>query len=157
MDSGLERIARDKPDGTKLVISADHGHLDTFPPDPMLIREDDELGLMLRHTPSGDARVNYYHVREDAIGRFADAYADRIPDDVVLLTQDEIESLQLLGPGVIPTRTRDRMGDYIAISMSTAVFAWSAANSVGPDMSRLVSHHSGLSPDEVRIPLIIAN
>ena len=157
VDSGLERIARNKPDATKLVISADHGHLDAFPPDPMLIREDDELGRMLRYAPSGDARVNYYHVREDAIDRFADAYADRMPDDVVLLTQDEIESLELLGPGVIPTRTRDRMGDYIAICMSTAVFAWSAANSIGPDMSRLVSHHSGLSPDEVRIPLIIAD
>jgi hypothetical protein len=156
VDSGLERLARDMPDTTKLVITADHGHLDAFPPDPMLIREDDELGRMLRHTPSGDARVNYYHVREDAVGRFADAYNKRMPDDVVLLTKDEIESLELLGPGIIPTRTRDRMGDYIAICMSAAVFAWSPANSDGPNMSRLVSHHSGLSPDEVRIPLIIS-
>jgi len=156
VNSGLERLVRDMPDSTKLVVTADHGHLDSFPPDPMLIREDDELGRMLRYTPSGDARVNYYHVREDAIDRFADVYASRMPDDVVLLTRDEIESLELLGPGVIPTRTRDRIGDYIAICMSAAVFAWSAANYGGPDMSRLVSHHSGLSPDEVRIPLIIA-
>lgn len=156
VNHGLERLARDMPDGTKLVVTADHGHLDALPREPMLIREDDEIGGMLRYTPAGDARVNYYHVREDAIGRFAESYRERMPSNVLLLTPDEIQNLQLLGPGEIPLLTRTRIGDYVAICTDSAVFAWSAADTDGPDMSRLVSHHSGLSPDEVRIPLIVA-
>ena len=156
VDNGLERLACDMPEFAKLVITADHGHLDAFPPDPMLVREDDEIGRMLHYPPSGDARVNYYHVREDAIGRFADAYAERMPEVVVLLTPDELQDLELLGPGEIPPYTRARVGDYVAICMDASVFAWSAASADGPDMSRLISHHSGLSPEEVRIPLIVS-
>ena len=156
VNRGLERLARDMPDGTKLIITADHGHLDASPREPMLIREDDEIGSMLRYPPAGDARVNYYHVREDAIGRFAESYRERMPSNVLLLTPEEIQELELLGPGEIPEFTRTRMGDYIAICTDSAVFAWAAADSDGPDMSRLVSHHSGMHPDEVRIPLIVA-
>ncbi|MDP6823890.1 MAG: alkaline phosphatase family protein [Dehalococcoidia bacterium] len=156
VNNGLERLARDMPETAKLVVTADHGHLDAFPQEPMLVREDDEIGRMLRYPPAGDARVNYYHVREDAIGRFADAYAERMPGQVVLLTPDELGDLELLGPGEIPAPTRARIGDYIAISTDASVFAWSAAGAEGPDMSRLVSHHSGMSPKEVRIPLIIS-
>jgi hypothetical protein len=156
VDSALERLSRDMPDSTRLVITADHGHLDAFPAEPMLISGDDEIGGMLRYAPAGDARVNYYHVREDAICRFADAYMKRMPDQVVLLTPEEVQDLELLGPGEIPSLTRARMGDYMAICTDASVFAWSAAGADGPDMSRLVSHHSGLTPDEVRIPLIIS-
>ncbi|MBT3942957.1 MAG: PglZ domain-containing protein [Chloroflexi bacterium] len=156
VNRSLERLARDMPDGTKLVVTADHGHLDASPREPMLIREDDEIGGMLRYPPAGDARVNYYHVREDAIGRFAETYRECMPSNVLLLTPDEIQDLQLLGPGEIPALTRTRMGDYISICIDSAVFAWAAAESDGPDMSRLVSHHSGMTPDEVRIPLIVA-
>jgi hypothetical protein len=156
VDSALERLSRDMPGSSKLVITADHGHLDAFPAEPMLISGDDEIGGMLRYAPAGDARVNYYHVREDSIGRFADAYTQRMPEQVVLLTPEEVQDLELLGPGEIPSLTRARMGDYIAICMDASVFAWSAAGADGPDTSRLVSHHSGLSPDEVRIPLIIS-
>lgn len=156
VNSGLERLAATMPESAILVVTSDHGHLDAFPAEPMLIREDDEIGRMLRFAPSGDARVNYYHVREDAFGRFADAFAERMPEQVVLLTPDELDDLELLGPGEMSALTRARIGDYIAISMDAAVFAWAAAGADGPDMSRLISHHSGLSPDEMRIPLIIA-
>lgn len=156
VNSGLERLAGELPGTAKLVITSDHGHLDAFPAEPMLIREDDEIGRMLRFPPAGDARVNYYHVREDAFGRFAKAFSERMPEQVALLTPDELETMELLGPGELSALTRSRIGDYIAISMDAAVFAWAAAGAVGPDMSRLVSHHSGLSPDEMRVPLIVS-
>ena len=156
VNSGLERLAGELPGAAKLVITSDHGHLDAFPAEPMLIREDDEIGRMLRFPPAGDARVNYYHVREDAFGRFAEAFSERMPEQVALLTPDELETMELLGPGKLSALTRSRIGDYIAICMDAAVFAWAPAGAVGPDMSRLVSHHSGLSPDEMRVPLIVS-
>ena len=156
VNSGLERLAAAMPETATLVVTSDHGHLDAFPAEPMLIREDDEIGRMLRFAPSGDARVNYYHVRSDLLGRFADAFAGRMPEQVALLTPDELEELELLGPGELPALTRARIGDYIAISTDAAVFAWAYTGADGPDMTRLVSHHSGLSPDEMRIPLIVS-
>ncbi len=157
VNHGLERLARDMRNGTKIVVTADHGHLDAAPREPLLIQQEDEIGSMLSCPPSGDARVNYYHVREDSKKRFPSVYREIMPSNVLFLTPDEVQKLQLLGPGEIPTVTRERMGDYMAICTDSAIFAWAAAGTGGPDLSRLVSHHSGLSPDEVLIPLIVAS
>jgi hypothetical protein len=73
----------------------------------------------------------------------------------VLLTTAEVEDLRLLGPGPLSDETRRRLGDFMAISLADDILAYVAADGDGHAL-RQPSHHSGMSPDEVMIPLVLA-
>ncbi len=97
----------------------------------------------------------YLHVRDGAHGRVRARFRERFGDRFLLITVDEAEALDLFGPGPILPLTRRRMGDLIAISAGTDVIEYRPGS--GPArMAGDVSHHSGLTPSEMRVPLVIA-
>jgi hypothetical protein len=155
VDRELERLSGGLGDDARLVVSADHGHLNSGG-DVTTVRWDDELGATLRWPPSGDARVMHLHVRPDEHERFQSAFEQRFADRAVLLTAAEVESLELLGPGELAPLTRSRIGDFCAISTGAGVFAYAPEGTGEPDMAGVVSFHSGLTPDEMKVPLIVA-
>ena len=65
-------------------------------------------------------------------------------------TPTRAESAELLGPGPISTETRRRIGGLIAVSRGVDVVQYQ------PYADPMVGHHSGLTPDEMMIPLIVA-
>lgn len=143
---------------TRIVVIADHGHLDVPDTGRNMIAVDDPLLEFLRVHPSGDVRVVYFHLRDDADERthtaFRAMFAARFPH-WVLLTTDEVDSLRLMGPTALSAETRRRIGDYTAVSLGPEVMRF--AGVPGADrFLRQQSQHSGLSPHEMTIPLVIA-
>ncbi len=110
---------------------------------------------MLRFNPSGDARVLYLHVCDGAHERVRARFRERFGDRFLLITLDEAEALHLFGPGPILPHTRRRMGDLIAISAGSDVIEY-RPGSRPAQITGDVSHHSGLTPAEMRVPLVIA-
>lgn len=85
--------------------------------------------------------------------------ASRFGDRFLAITLEEAEALELLGPGAIPQPARERLGDLIVISAGDDVVDYrdsGSAERVASRVSPRVSHHSGLSPEEMLVPLVVA-
>ena len=60
--------------------------------------------------------------------------------------------MRLLGPGPLAPHTRERLGDYMALSADREIVLYSPESEV----AALKGFHGGLEPAEVRIPLIVS-
>ena len=143
----------------RVVVTADHGHLDVPEGGRQMLAADDPLLAFLRFHPTGDVRVVYFHVRADANAEahaaFRALFAARFEERWVLLTTDEVDALRLMGPNPLSAETRARIGDYTAIALGAEVMRYAGV----PGAERFLrqqSQHSGLSPHEMTIPLVIA-
>lgn len=154
MDREMERLAAGIGDRGRIVISADHGFLDANRSDKHQIRVTDPVMEYLRFPPSGDARVMCLHVQDGAEERVRKYFRQRSGDRFWLLTTYEVESLGLLGPGPLSPESRRRFGDLMAISKGRNVIEYRPPGNSGRIMEE-ASQHSGLTPEEMRIPLII--
>lgn len=151
----VESIALGLGADSRLVVTADHGHLEA----PIGLRHQLRNGSVLaaeqRIPPSGDPRSIYFHLREGARERFREHFDARFADEFALITIDELEELELLGPGPLSDETRRRVGDLVAISLGPSVLGMPGITGGEKSLS-LASHHSGLTPAEMRIPLVVA-
>ena len=157
LNKALDNLGRSVQGKARLVITADHGLLDVpaagryrlsptkHPPHVLapLFAIGGRPGLCIftcakgQRKPSGNGFMN----------RFGDAF--------MLLATDDVERLRLLGPDRISSHTRARIGDFTAIARGAAVLEYSPTGQPGPVL-KSVAAHSGLSPQEMRIPLIVA-
>ena len=154
-DETLERIAAALPPNAALVMTADHGHLD-FPASRVRkLTLGDALLRLCETPPSGDVRLMYATVRPDNLPAFRRAARDQLGDDFIVLDAPQTDALRLLGPNPPSPETRRRIGNALVLSTTNAVLDFRAA--LGEDASkRMRSHHSGLTPAEMRVPLVIA-
>jgi len=155
IDRELARCAETLQGAARIVLTSDHGHLGAPPEHRHPIRNDDALGSRLACLPSGDLRCAVFHVRPGQTEDFAAAFRLRFGERFALLTAAEVEELRLLGPTPLSEETRRRLGDFMAISLGADILAYVTA---GGDRHALhqPSHHSGMCPDEVLIPLVLA-
>lgn len=148
IDGEIERLAAAIPSNARLVITADHGQTDGSPHD---IWPSDPLVRHLRHEPWGDFREMHFAVKHGREERFEEDFRERFGRFAFLLTADEVEELELLGPGRIEDAARKRIGDYLAISRGPDVFKYHDKRGA----QRFIGYHSGLTPDEMLVPLIV--
>ena len=139
----------------RIVVSADHGGLDARPDQIHMLLRSDPLVELLAIEPSGDSRVVYFDVREGKESEFQELFRSRFDDLFFLITVDEAEELELFGPGPLSEAARSRLGTFLAMSAGPDVLLYDWPSRAAEGMV-FVGHHSGLSPAEMRIPLIIA-
>ena len=155
LDRQMARLAKALAGRATLVASADHGFLDAPAGARHQIRVTDPLMALLRSPPSGDARVLYLHIRDGTDERVREYFGERFGERFALITVDEAETLELFGPGPLSDETRRRMGDFVAISTGEDVIAYHSGSGIAKAMLE-ASQHSGLSPAEMCIPLIVS-
>ena len=148
VDAAIERLATRLPSNARIALTADHGQLDGPFHD---ILPTDSLVDHLLHEPWGDAREMHFAVKPGKEEEFETGFRKRFGEAAFLLTVDEVESLELLGPGRIQDAARRRIGTHLAISRGADAFMYNAK----PDSFRFIGSHSGLTPDEMLIPLIV--
>ncbi|MBI4282340.1 MAG: alkaline phosphatase family protein [Chloroflexi bacterium] len=151
----IERLATGLNGHGRIVLSADHGLLDAPASVRHRLTPSYDLMAALRFPPSGDARVLYFHLRNGADSGSTQALKRHLGDHFLLISVDEAEGLALFGPDPISPLTRSRLGDMIAISQGPDVIEYQPAGVAGRVM-REASHHSGLTPSEMRVPLVLA-
>ena len=149
IDAMLARLALRLPERARIVVSADHGVIGTPRTSVAALAPDDELTAMLLAPPDGDARAPRFHLRPGALDRFPDAFRERFGDRFALLTVDDAQELRLYGPQPIADDVRERFGDLQGIPLDDSVLV------CGAD-AWLPGNHGGLSPAEMRIPLVLA-
>ncbi|MFW6252892.1 MAG: alkaline phosphatase family protein [bacterium] len=146
-----------------MILTADHGQIATPPQRELLIRHDDEVSEYFRVPPSGDARASQLWLRRDRpvseqlpeIENLLRKALERIPGprgDFALVETDELIRDGLLGPVDITPEVRTRWGDAVLLSLGDLAIEYVAEDG---SFHGFQGNHSGLSPEEMRVPLII--
>lgn len=151
----LEGLADRLSGRARIVVTADHGGLDADGERTHMLRASDPFVQLLRREPSGDSRAVYFHVREGHEREFEGMFRDRFGGRFFLLTTAEAEEMRLFGPGHLSDEVRRRLGDFVAISAGSDVVLYDWPFRTEEDQP-FVGYHSGLTPAEMLIPLIIA-
>jgi hypothetical protein len=147
VEAAVARIAAELRGRARIVVSADHGVLET-PQDARHVVATSEDLPELRFPRTGEPRVPFFHVRDGQHERFAARFRERFGASFALLTIDEADDLRLFGPTPMTDVARARVGDFIAVGDGPDVIALAVEE-------RMRGYHAGLSPDEMRIPLIV--
>jgi predicted AlkP superfamily pyrophosphatase or phosphodiesterase len=146
------------PDRTLLLVTADHGHVDTGPRTNVDLRGPRFAplwGLFRRRDdgtavpPTGSPRQLHLHLRDDPeAGTAARRLLDRELDALVL-SKDEAFERELWGPGVAVPEFRRRCGDLVVVPRRRGV--WYDGAELG-----YVGMHGGLTREEMLVPLAAA-
>ena len=99
-------------------------------------------------------RVGFYHLQDGARQAFSHEFQDRFGDHFALITTQQLEDLRLLGPHPLAEETRRRVGDFTSLALDDSVMRYTGGSD-GDHFMQQRSHHSGLSPRETTIPLVI--
>ena len=144
----------DKMKDTCLIITADHGHMDC---EAIYIRQYKELYSMLKRMPSNEARCTFFKVKEEKYKEFESLFNKTFGDKFILMKSKEFidnEFLGLMKYSCKHERLEEIVGDYVAIGIDKYFF--DTLHEETPPIV-LKSHHAGLTPDELVVPLIICN
>lgn len=152
LNAGLEQAARALSPRTRLLVTADHGLVDSVPELRFALDETSPLMDTLVAPPAGEPAMPFFHVRGDLVDRFLEHFEDSLGKAFVLLDPAACEELQLFGPVPLGPVARERVGQFVGIAREAA---WVQAVPAGGQPYPLVGVHGGLRPDEVFVPLVV--
>jgi hypothetical protein len=159
-DANFGRLVRRLPgDGrTLLLLTADHGHIDTEPTEQVSLADHAALLRMLRVPPAGERRAVYLHPREGAQRDVQQYVNERLGDVAVSATRDEAVTHGLFGPGELPERAAARIGEVIVfprrnLHIVTPIEPPEGAPQLPPPPV-FRGLHGGLTEDEALVPLL---
>ncbi len=146
-----------------MIVTADHGQIATPPERELLIRHDDPVTRYFRVPPSGDARACQLWLNTDRpaseqlpeVEELLRRRLSAIPggdSQYTLVGTDELIQTGLLGPVDPSAVVRARWGDAVLLSAGDLAVEFVAEDG---SFHGFQGNHSGLSPEEMRVPLII--
>lgn len=139
--------------GVDVVVSADHGFIDS--PDDQFVRLDEHpTALSMLAAPLwGERRAAFCELRDGAEDEFQGFVSEVLQDRAVLVRSSELVAQGLFGPGPQHACLRERVGSH-ALLMEPGWTIWDPRP--GEHIHAMRGVHGGLSPDEMWVPLIHA-
>lgn len=149
-DLNLARAVGDRRAGdTLMILTADHGHSFTDPDKLVDLLGDEDLRSLLRNPLAGEPRLAFLHTNEASAVR--DHIEARWPGTFTLLSRDELLDAGFFGGRGDTSLAKRRVGEVCAM-LSTGRAA-RIMRVDGQDFRHRGSH-GGLSPEEMRIPIL---
>jgi hypothetical protein len=151
----LLRALADRHD-TLVLLTADHGHVDTLPEDAVNFADHPTLLGMLRATPAGERRVVYLYPREGATQEVAAYAREHLRHAAATMLRDDAVKDGLFGPGELSDRAAGRIGEVLlfprgALQMVAPV---ESPNGDPPRTPVFRGLHGGLTAEEAVVPLL---
>jgi predicted AlkP superfamily pyrophosphatase or phosphodiesterase len=136
-----------------VVVTADHGFIDS-PPERLIQLEDHPvLQATLRLPLCGERRAAYCYVRPERRAEFEAYVTDRLADAVWVFSSHTLIEQGWFGPGPPHPRLNERIGDYTLVAKDD----WTVKDWLpGEQRHRQIGVHGGVSEDEMIVPLLIA-
>ena len=150
----IEEALHDVRGGVRILVVADHGHLTIDDSARLEVADGDSICSLLTAPPAGDLRTQFWHVQTGAHEAFEAAFRERLGQHFLLLRASTVEDLGLFGAPALTPETRARLGDYLSIARGAAVLRY-AGFSGRDGYMRMRSSHSGLTPSEMEVPLVL--
>lgn len=144
IESQTEDFARRLPGDTLLLITADHGHIDS--PKAVITDYPDIMECLIR-MPSIEPRCSNLFVKEGMDEQLKRAFAEHFPDDFILISKSEAFERELFGKGMPHPRLNGMVGDYLAAAVGNISL-------YNKKSKNFIANHAGLTRDEMEIALI---
>lgn len=139
---------------TLLIVTADHGFIDTTPSLLIRLETHPELADCLVMPLCGETRMAYCYVHAGKAAPFEQYVRQRLGDCCELYASEEWLDAGWFGIGEPDPKLRDRIGDYILLTKGQ----WAIKDTVlGEADWSDVGVHGGVSEDEMYVPLLVAH
>ena len=135
-----------------LIITADHGHTEVNK--WLIIDSKSKIMNYLYGPPWGDARIMFMNVIPKYENDLKKYVAEKYSKYAILEDSDEVISTGIFGKNKANEKIRYRFGTHILLAKNNVALEYSYPN-INQSNKRPVGIHSGLSEDEMRVPLII--
>lgn len=145
----LDRLSPGARKDTLLLMTADHGLVNTPKSGIFELRNHPRLEQALHMQPTGENRLAYFYVRPGQVDNVRAYLQSAWPGQFSVIPTSQALRTGLLGPGEVYKRLPDRMGDLIVIAHGPA-YLWWASNKENP----LLGRHGGLTPQEMLVPFL---
>ncbi|EXI74582.1 MAG TPA: alkaline phosphatase family protein [Candidatus Accumulibacter phosphatis] len=155
IDSGFaELLRRVRGSNSWLVLTADHGFIDSPPRRVITLDDHPQLAALLQRPLCGERRVAYCYVAEDDRPAF-EAYVRRhLARAVHLHRSEQLVAAGWFGPPPWHPRLHSRIGDYTLLMKDN----WTIKDWLpGERRFAMLGVHGGISASEMRIPLVAAH
>ncbi|MBV9323008.1 MAG: alkaline phosphatase family protein [Chloroflexi bacterium] len=141
---------------TLVMLTADHGHVDTLPEDAVNFADHPELLGMLRAIPAGERRVVYLHPRDGATQDVAAYTREHLHTAAATMLRDEAVAEGLFGPGQLSVRAASRIGEVLLFPRGALQLVTPVESPDGNPMKLPTFRglHGGLTADEAVVPLL---
>jgi predicted AlkP superfamily pyrophosphatase or phosphodiesterase len=136
-----------------VVVTADHGFIDTSPGDTIDLADHPGLRETLLLPLCGEPRLAYAYVRAGRETQFEDTVLSSLGEGVRLLKSEDALQQGWFGAGEPHPRLRERIGDYVLIPRGRTILRdWLE----GEPRHVHIGVHGGMSASEMRVPLVVA-
>ncbi len=139
---------------TSLIISADHGLIDTRPADTIRLEDHPELQESLTMPLSGESRAPYCYVRPSKVEQFERYVTQHFSDVCKLYRSEELIQKGCFGLFDPNPRLFERIGDYVLLMRENYKLR---DRLLGEDRRLHKADHGGTSKAEMYVPLIVIN
>lgn len=150
LDRRIEQFASECKD-TLILITADHGMLDSNG-STICLNDYPEIMDCLSMPLSGDSRIGYCYLRNGMEMNFLKLVNKHLSDKVYLFKSTSMLENNWFGLGEPHPMLKYRIGDYVLLTKDEYILYDNLGNE---DRDPVPGHHSGISPDEVYVPLVM--
>lgn len=145
LDKEFEKLCTSLND-TLVIATADHGHLGckfiTLTDYPNIIN-------MLKGDTGIDLRATSFRVKDEYMDIFPNELKKILKEDFIILSKEEVREKKLFGDADQNKYFDDALGDFIAIGVTNKCIRYDKTK------RKQKSSHSGITEDEMLVPLVI--
>lgn len=138
--------------GITVIISADHGLIDTSKENIILLADHPELAAMLTLPLCGEPRCAFCYVRTDQGEAFEKYIREKLGFACELKKSSDLIREGWLGKGVPTDRITERIGDYALLMKENYIIKDRLINE---KPFHQIGVHGGTSEEELYVPLIV--
>lgn len=146
LDIQVENLYDELPDDTLLLITADHGLVDTV---PVFVEDNPRLAQMLLRPPVLEPRAAAMYVKPEFYSLFPEEFYNVYGNDFMMLKSEEAIEKGLFGFGKKQENLQQYCGNFLALAIGNKAIYQNRSQTV------LKGMHAGLTPLEMNVPLII--
>lgn len=143
IEAVVKKLA-DELENTLLIVTADHGHIDT---DYVVLQNYPQICDCMVRLPSLEPRVLNFFIKEGKKKIFEKEFNKEFGDKFLLMPMEEVIARNLFGTGKHHKNFRSMLGDYLAIATDNL--------SIYFDDESWLTMHGSLTEDEMLIPFIV--
>jgi hypothetical protein len=138
---------------TALVVSADHGFIDTPKAQALELADYPALAELLRLPLTGEPRVAFCHVRPGAVDEFVARARTLLDGKADVRRCPALVEEGWFGPGTPHPRFADRLGDVALVMREHCTLK---DRLPGERQHAMIGNHGGVTADEMFVPLVLA-